>query len=81
VIYTRNQVLTLMSTTTALKVPPIANSNSTATKENSTRKLSGDGNESATSTLTGDNKPKISPEDITTPLELTNYVSVQTSFF
>lgn len=66
-----------MSTTTALKVPPAANGStlSTPVKDKGSRQTSNsDSKESSSSTLGGETKAKMAVEDITSPLELTNYV-------
>lgn len=72
-------IASLMSTTTALNVPPSSNGSTVATpskdrptKSNSTTEPK----DTASSSQGADGKAKISAEDITSPLELTNYVSM-----
>lgn len=75
----------VMSTTTALKVSPSTNaaSASTPTKDRSAKRNSTllESTNTVSTNLGGENKLKISPEDITSPLELTDYVSIVSDAF
>jgi len=61
----------LMSSTTALKVPQSSNAAPSSPAKDKGSKAAGNGEATANSK---DSKLKISPEDISSPLELTHYI-------